>query len=276
MPQIEILNTDCMDYMRDLEDNAFDLAIVDPPYGVGSITYMPWNRINTVGGFIDRYDIMAATIDKSKQIPNFKQTGYSIGHTGNTPGTNTAFVDQNTPPPPDYFRELFRVSVHQIIFGGNYYIIPPSRCWICWRKTNVPADGSFSLTPFELAWTSFSALPLYVEANPQSRGGDKRFHPTQKPVDLYAQIITRFAKRGYRILDTHLGSGSSAIAAHDAGLDFVGTESSPSYHAAALARYNRHAAQTTLNLTPPTEQPALDFQTTNKKWKNNQGKQTNE
>ena len=158
-------------------------------------------------------------------------------------------------PGKEYFDELFRISRNQIIWGGNYFELPPTRCFIIFRKTNIPEKG-FSMAPVEYAWTSFFRNAEVIEANSQGRPGDERFHPTAKPVRLYAEIFERFAKPGDRILDTHLGSGSSRIAAYNAGLDFVGYEIDKEYFDKAEERFRRHAAQERLRFdTEPQKEP---------------------
>ncbi|MBQ6398450.1 MAG: site-specific DNA-methyltransferase [Oscillospiraceae bacterium] len=146
-------------------------------------------------------------------------------------------------PPREYFDELARVSKNQVIWGGNYFDLPPTRCFLIWRKLNIPLQG-FSMSPVEYAWTSFNdnaqAFECYSNA---ATGIERRIHPTQKPVALYAWIFQRYAKPGFKILDTHLGSGSSRIAAYDAGLDFVGCELDKVYFELEEERFARHAAQ---------------------------------
>ena len=146
-------------------------------------------------------------------------------------------------PGQEYFDELFRVSRNQIIWGGNYFRLPPTRCFLVWRKRSI--SETFSMAMAEYAWTSFNGNAKVFEFPPGGRPGE-RFHPTQKPVALYKWIYRLFAKEGDRILDTHLGSGSSRIAAHDAGLDFWGYEIDPAYFRLEEERFERHAAQMSL------------------------------
>lgn len=138
-------------------------------------------------------------------------------------------------PGEEYFRELFRVSKHQVIWGGNYFTLPPTRCFLVWRKLTI-SEG-FSMAMAEYAWTSFSGNAKVFECAPQGNAREKRFHPTQKPVALYSWIYGMFARPGDRILDTHLGSGSSRIAAWGLGLDFTGVEIDRDYFEAADARF---------------------------------------
>ena len=171
-------NEDCLEAMKKMEDNAFDLAVVDPPYGI--------------------------SITKSGRLSKY----------------NSDSEWDNAPPSSEYFDELFRVSKNQIIWGGNYFNLPPTRCFLIWDK-GQPEDVSFASCEF--AWTSFdaSAKTFYYSA---AKKDGVRIHPSQKPVALYTWIYNRYANQGDKILDTHLGSGSSRIAAYDAGLDFVGYE----------------------------------------------------
>lgn len=149
-------------------------------------------------------------------------------------------------PPAEYFEELARVSKAQIIWGGNYFGLPPTRCFLIWRKSNIPAQG-FTMAPVEYAWTSFNDNAAVFEYD--SRGGlgeNERFHPTQKPIALYDWIFSRYAKPGFKILDTHMGSGSSRIAAYRAGLDFYATEIAAVYFKLAQERFENALAQQTL------------------------------
>lgn len=200
---IELLQGDCMDYMATLKDNEFDLAIVDPPYGIG-----------------------AANMQMGK-------------------GKNKQWSKKNwdsSAPNSDYFDELFRVSGKQIIWGGNYFELPLTGGWLFWDKMR---DKDVSFADGELAWTSFlnvlKKAPIRFDG---FIGADiVRIHPTQKPVKLYEWLLTNYAEKGQRILDTHLGSGSSAIAAHYFGCDFVGIELDEDYYKAAKERFDRETSQ---------------------------------
>ena len=214
-------NTDCMEYMKTLPDKAFELAIVDPPYGDADGACDPsadkrgrYHRARTGGTWAEKY---------GKYM-----TGWDVA------------------PPPEYFTELFRVSQNQIIWGGNYFDLSPTRCFLIWRKTNIPLEG-FSMSPCEYAWTSFNRNAGMCEAYSSGGSGrEERFHPTQKPVALYEWLLTHYAKPGDKILDTHLGSGSSRIAAYNLGFDFVGCEIDEDYFKAQEARFAAHTAQTSL------------------------------
>ena len=202
-----MLNCDCMDYMAGLPDKAFDLAIVDPPYGIG------FSKTHTGKGWVVREN---KTWDSA--IPDDK-----------------------------YFNELFRVSKNQIICGANYFTkyIPPSQGWVFWDK----GQRNFSLADGEFIYTSFNVVSRvfdFSRGEMQAEYCGKKFHPTTKPVALYKWLLSRYAKQGDRILDTHGGSGSICIACHDLGFDLTWMELDADYYKAACGRYKDHAAQTVL------------------------------
>lgn len=212
---IELLNIDCMEYMATLEDKAFDLAIVDPPYGIG---------------FDGEVDTMV-TNNASGKWKGAKGKGYQRKE-----------WDKNKPD-AKYFTELFRVSKKQIIWGGNYFELPISGGWVVWDKKR---PEGFSLSQAELAWVSGSgriSIFKYLWNGFQKEVPEERFHPTQKPATLYKWLLHNYAKEGDKILDTHLGSGSSAIAAHEYGFDFVGCELDKDYYDAAKKRFDNHIKQ---------------------------------
>lgn len=189
-----------MDVMATFADGHFDLAIVDPPYGIG----------------------MAANPVRQAHAPK---------------------AWDSAAPGPEYFAELRRVSKHQIVWGANHFIerLPlNSPCWIVWDKQQ-PHD--FSLAAAELAWTSFSSPCKKFTGQPMQ---PDRIHPTQKPVRLYDWLLANYAKPGMRVLDTHMGSGSIAIAAHYAGVHLTACEIDPDYFEAATARISRETRQTEL------------------------------
>ena len=221
-------NRDCMEAMREYPDKFFDLAVVDPPYGIGlmSMTY-------TNEGAERCYGYSAA------RRRNYKQQ-----------------KEWDIKPGPDYFTELFRISNAQIIWGGNYFtdMLPPSKGFICWDKRCV-ANMKNDFSDCEMAWISPGlgvARMFRFVWNGMLQGNmskkEERFHPTQKPVALYQWIFQNYAKPGFKILDTHLGSGSSRIAAYDAGLDIVGFEINKEYFDLQEERFKRHTAQTNLFL----------------------------
>ena len=231
MPSSIALNCDCMEYMKSLPDKFFDLAVVDPPYG-GAASNDADNTFNgaIVGRFGGRFDKYITAERAGGTLA--KKNGKEIKHWDIAPGE-------------DYFRELFRTSKNQIIWGGNYFQLPPTRCFLIWRKLTI--SENFTMAMAEYAWTSFNENAKVFECVPQDNSG-QRFHPTQKPVALYAWIFSKYAKPGDKILDTHLGSGSSRIAAYDAGLDFVGCEIDKTYFDLQEERFERHTAQGNLFL----------------------------
>lgn len=150
-------------------------------------------------------------------------------------------------PPAEYFEQLFRVSQNQVIWGGNYFYLPPTRCFVVYRKTNIPLKG-FSMAPVEYAWTSFNRNACMIEAFAQGTTAEPRFHPTQKPVALYEELLERFAKPGDKILDTHVGSGSSLVACYNLHYDAWGFEIDPVYYRKASERLAEHTAQIRMDL----------------------------
>ena len=219
LPLNNLYNMDCMDGMRQFPDWYFDLAIVDPVYGdVTQGGYMS-NQIR--GGVAKRSDY---------NLSLWKQDKTGI----------------------EYFRELFRVSKNQVIWGGNYFAVEigkDSQGWVIWDKQHQ-ADRSFA--DCELAWTSFnSASRIFrymwdgmLQGNMKQK--EAKIHPTQKPIALYKWILTKYAKEGDKILDTHVGSASSLIACHDLHFDFIGFEIDETYYKAAIERMEQHFAQYTL------------------------------
>jgi len=214
---ITLHHGDCMDYMKGLPDKCFDLAIVDPPYGIGES-----GKTNKSRG-------------KLAIAKDYK-----------------AFAGEDIEPPnADYFNELKRVSKNQIIWGANHFcgiFGGSSSCWIVWDKMNGASDFS----DCELAYTSFKSAVRKFQfqwsgmLQGDMKNKEYRIHPTQKPVKLYQWLLSNYAKEGDKILDTHLGSGSSAISAHYAGYEFVGIELDYDYFNLAVQRINRETLQTTL------------------------------
>jgi site-specific DNA-methyltransferase (adenine-specific) len=150
-------------------------------------------------------------------------------------------------PKQEFFNEIFRVSLNQVIFGGNYFVLPPSRCFIIWDKGEGFKGRTYA--ECEMAWTSFDANARIYKRDPLARGDYRgKIHPTQKPVALYRWLLTNYAKEGDRILDTHLGSMSSAIACHYAGYHLTGCELDADYFKAGVDRVKRETAQMTLTI----------------------------
>lgn len=158
-------------------------------------------------------------------------------------------------PPKEYFDELARISKNQIIWGGNYFDLPPTRCFLVWRKLTI--SESFTMAMCEYAWTSFNDNAKLFECAPQGTKNEQRFHPTEKPLKLYEWVFRRFAKPGMKILDTHVGSASSLIACERAGLEYWGYEIDPIYYEKAKQRLDREKAQVNMmELLHPDEPEA--------------------
>jgi site-specific DNA-methyltransferase (adenine-specific) len=214
--KITITNEDNMLLMARYPDKYFDLAIVDPPYGI-NIQKMNYTQ-STKGGIAKRKD-------------------YSL--VGNW--------DSETPK-KKYFEELFRVSKNQIIWGGNYFELPLTKSWIIWdKKTEDKYSNDFA--DCELAWNSFDKPAKIVRylwsgmLQPNMKDKQKRIHPTEKPYQLYKWLLDKYAKQGDKILDTHLGSGSIAIAAHDYGFELTCCELDVKYYDKAIQRIKNHVSQ---------------------------------
>ena len=206
-----VYNEDCVQGLKRFSDNYFDLAIVDPPYGIGA------GSVNFQSG----------TRKKPSKFHKVNDWDNSI-------------------PTAEYWAELFRVSKNQIVWGGNYMteFLPPSRCWIFWDK----GTGDNSYADGELAWCSFDKVVkkysrFWSGGNAKERGDIDRVHPTQKPISLYEWILKEFAVEGNLILDTHLGSGSSRIAANKGGFNFIGFETDKDYYEAQEKRFKNFTAQ---------------------------------
>lgn len=205
-------NVDCMEFMKSVPDKYFDLAVVDPPYGIG------------IDGQTERYDV---------KNPKHSRKGH------------TKKDWDKSIPSKEYFDELFRVSKDQIIWGGNYFVEhlrEGHKGWVIWDK----GQRDLTMSDCEIAYSSFEVPTRIFTLNRVALLKDGTIHPTQKPVALYVWIFSRYAKQGYKILDTHLGSGSSRIAAYDAGLEFVGCEIDKEYFDKQEERFAAHTAQQSL------------------------------
>mgnify|MGYP001222840838 CR=1 FL=1 len=213
--KIALYNCDCMEYMKDIPDNYYDLAICDPPYGIGApkMSATPcqrkkgYNRLNQGGGKLKNRILNNSNCNWDNDIPS-----------------------------QDYFDGLFRISKNQIIWGGNYFPLPPTRCVICWDKMQPWENFS----QVEIAWTSFdSPARLYRFDN---RTGGK-IHPTQKPVKLYEWLLKNYAKPTDKIIDTHFGSCSIGIACHNFGCTLDACEIDNEYFDKAYKRLRMHVRQ---------------------------------
>jgi site-specific DNA-methyltransferase (adenine-specific) len=217
----QIILADCMDIMKDIPDKYFELAIVDPPYGI--------NMDSGLDGV------------------------YSNSKKGKTFSVKKRFEKKswdNSKPNKKYFDELFRVSKNQIIWGGNYFTdnLPVSRGWIFWDKKITNATSP-NFSDGELAWTSFNKILKRFSYDWIGFGylnnpsGEKKIHPTQKPVALYRWLLQNYAKPGDKIIDTHSGSGSLACACHLEKFDFLAIEKDADYHTASVKRLEELRSQ---------------------------------
>jgi len=203
-PNITIYNVDCLEIMKEFEDNQFDLCLTDPPYG------KQWARgVNGIGTLIQKNE-------KPKNLQWDKKI-----------------------PAGEYFTELIRISKNQIIFGGNYFtdFLYPSNCWIVWDKK----DNSFKnvFADCELIWTSFNRVVRkykFIQQGFIGESKDKRYHPTQKPSELIRMILEDYTNKGDTILDPFLGSGTTARACKDLGRKCIGIEISKEYCDIAVKR----------------------------------------
>lgn len=212
---MQITNEDNMDLMSRYPDNYFDLAIVDPPYG---INYAEKDELIS-NGKVKRKNGTYGTIKRKK-------------HTKKE-------WDKETPT-DKYFIELMRVSKNQIIWGGNYFKLPPTKGIICWDKKQFLETFS----RWEYAWTSFNKVAkMFSFDNRGFLSEEENIHPTQKPTKLYEWLLHNYAKEGDKILDTHLGSGSIAIACHNLGFDLTACELDKEYYEAAKKRIENHKKQ---------------------------------
>jgi len=210
---MKITNEDNMELMARYEDNYFDLAIVDPPYGINA-------------------DKKRGDTGKNSHI---KQKDYHFGDW------------DNNIPNKEYFTEVQRVSKNQIIWGGNYFLdyLKATSCFIVWDKKN----GNNLYADCELAWCSFKTAVRKFEwkwhgfLQQNMKNKQDRIHPTEKPIQLYEWLLMNYAKDGFRILDTHLGSGSIAIACHNLGFDLTACELDKDYYNSAMKRIQQHKAQ---------------------------------
>ncbi len=196
---IRISEKDNMDLMARYPDNHFDLAIVDPPYGLGK-------KLTTGGGSHLKFK-------NHKEIENW-----------------------DVVPSQKYFDELFRISKNQLIWGGNYFNLPPTRGFAIWNKMqSVP-----NFSACEFCWSSIDTVSKLYSYRQAGFIGEKKIHPVQKPVKLYEWLLDNYAKEGDKILDTHLGSGSIAIACHNRGFDLIACELDTEYYQAAMKRLEQH------------------------------------
>ncbi len=205
--EIKLYNQDCMIAMKEISDKAFDLAIVDPPYR-----------------------------DQNENRPTKDMR-------------NNSFVKGQglgSKPTDNYFNELFRVSTNQIIWGANNFTLPNFKGFVVWKKLTISEDFTMSMAEIAYLSEGLATTSKIFECAPQGKKFDPRIHPTQKPIDLYSWLLKLYAPPQAKILDTHLGSGSIAIACYDMGFDLTGYEIDKDYYDAAVKRLENHKKQLTI------------------------------
>lgn len=228
---ITLYLADCMDVMKTFSDKQFDLAIVDPPYGINADNMNMGTHLTRSG---DGYpgESTATRLRKGRLNSGGGKLKNRI--------LNNSDASWDVAPDKEYFDELFRVSKNQIIWGGNYFPLPPTRGIIFWDK--IQPWENFS--QFELAWTSFDRPAAMIRlSNTGGANAEKKIHETQKPVKLYKWLLTKFAKQGNKILDTHSGSLSIGIACHDLGFQLTAIEKGEQHYNDAKKRLKLHQQQ---------------------------------
>lgn len=240
-PTSLVYNGDCIEVMKRYNDKYFDLAIVDPPYGINAPTMTMGSSPNRKGRD-KRGEVQAGGISVAQKL----RKGRLNAGAGKLKNRNLNRMDCNwdyEKPSAEYFEQLFRVSKNQIIWGGNYFDLPPTRGFIIWNK-HQPWEN---FSQAEFAWTSFDCpAKLFTYSNRGGANEEPKIHPTQKPFYLYDYCLKHFAKVGDKILDTHLGSGTNRISCYKSGFDFTGIEIDKQYFDASEQLFRQHAAQTKL------------------------------
>lgn len=236
---IRLYNADCMEIMQQYPDGYFDLAVVDPPYGINATnmsmgTHKTRSRNGGSGPGISTVQRLKGRLNTGSGKLKDRILKYS------------KFDWDNSTPDEAYFNELFRVSKNQIIWGGNYFDLPPTRGIVCWDKMQPWENFS----QWEMAWTSFDKpAAIFRYSNTGGANKEKKIHPTQKPIELYYWLYHKYAFEDCRILDTHGGSLRSAIAAHRFGVkEFVGIEINKAYFDESVKGVKRHTSQIAMAL----------------------------
>ena len=237
----EAYNMDCIEYMRSLPDNAFDIAVCDPPYGKGNDDNLVGGgqesrpaHIETLRGKVqtlrqaDGTDCWADGEKDTTSQRTHRFSGGTWAERYKIGGGQKAEAPQwDVAPPQEFFDELFRISRNQIIWGGNYFSLPPTRCFLVWKK-HIPE--TFSMAMCEYAWTSFTGNAKVFEYSSLRGKHSGNFHPTEKPLELYGWIYRNYVKDGETVFDPMMGSQASRIAAYKMGIDYVGCEIDKYYY----------------------------------------------
>ena len=250
---------DCIEYMRSLPSKYFDLAVCDPPYGSGNNPKLGGQKVRrnirpilqtgtdskadgersittlrNGGGQNGSENDSGDTSSRNRFQGGTWATRYRVPMGG---GTELEAPTWDIAPPQEFFDELFRVSKNQIIWGGNYFSLPPTRCFLVWKKTNIPQN--FSMAMCEYAWTSFKGNAKVFDFTSLRRDNSGKFHPTEKPQELYAWIYKSYAGENQTVFDPMMGSQASRIVAYKMGIDYVGCEIDKYYFDKGCEFFNR-------------------------------------
>lgn len=233
MLEFGFYNMDCMEGMKEMPDGYIDLAIVDPPYGIGA------DNFKNASGYVRK--------DGFKQVESAAVRAKNRLNAGGRKLKNRTLNNSNcswdVAPGKEYFDELFRVSKHQIIWGGNYFDLPPTRGIIVWDKQQPWENFS----QVEMAWSNFDSPASLFRMRNSRNTGEQKVHPCEKPIELYIWLLNRYAKDGWKLLDTHVGSGNSLIAMHKCGFkDVYGFEINETYFNIANDRVQKEKQQVTI------------------------------
>lgn len=235
MPTSESILADRIDYMKSFPDNFFNLAVVDPEYGLNATRMQIGQNLNRNDGW-HREESTAVKVRKGRLNSGGGKLKDRV--------LNSSDIDWDDKiPGPEFFEQLFRVSINQVIFGGNYFPLPPTRCIYGWIKCQPWENFS----QWEMAWTSFDKPAMYYKySNTGGANSEKKIHPTQKPISIYRDINRRLANLGDKILDTGSGSQSSRIASWIDGLDYWSCENKEQYFLDGNKRFKKHQSKLSL------------------------------
>lgn len=237
----KLIHADCVDFLKYLDDKSFDIAIVDPPYGINAPNMKMGSNPNRKG-IDNRGELQYGGVSTAEKLKKGRLNSGAGKLKDRTLNTMNCEWD-NKKPSAEYFKQLFRVSKNQIIWGGNYFGLPPCRCFIVWNKEQPWENFSQA----EYAWTSYDRpSKVFTHSNRGGANQENKIHPTQKPVELYTYLLGRFAVFGDTILDTHSGSGSLAVACIKTGYDFLAIEKNREYYESSKKRIEAAMRQTNL------------------------------
>lgn len=237
MAESSVFNCDCIEYMRSLPDNFFDLAVADPPYGSANSDALLGGEIhrNKTQKILSTNRFSGGTWANRYKLPPTRLTEEGSQDTRNSGGVETPQWDIT--PPQEYFDQLFRVAKNQIIWGGNYFTLPPTRCFLVWKK-HIPEQ--FTMAMCEYAWTSFNGNAKLFEFPSTRKEYSGKFHPTEKPIELYQWILRNYANKGDKIFDPNMGSQNSRLAAYSLGFDYFGCEINEYYFNKGNENFDRN------------------------------------